>query len=132
MRSLTPFGITQEKADVRDGSGLSHETTISAEAFTNFLYHIQSAEWFPSCYESLPIAGEADRMIGGTLHELMDGIDVHAITGTIVVVSSLSVYITSANRKKYIVSILLNNVHGDQDENIKEVEDEIIRMLDNA
>src|SRR5699024_9317135 len=39
MKALRPFGITQENADVRDGSGLSHATTISAEAFTNFLYH---------------------------------------------------------------------------------------------
>lgn len=132
MKALRPFGITQDNVDIRDGSGLSHATTISAQVFTNFLYRIQSAEWFPSFYESLPIAGEADPMVGGTLHERMEGIHVHAKTGTIEGVSTLSGYVTTSKGKKYIVSILLNNVHGNHDETIKEVEDEIIRILDNA
>lgn len=129
MQLLKPYGIKEDLVDVRDGSGLSHATTISANVFTTFLYNIQNTDWFPIFLHSLPIAGAEERMTGGTLRERMKQIDIRAKTGTIDGVSSLSGYMTSHTGKKVIVSILLNNVHGKYDETIKDVEDEIVSIL---
>lgn len=129
MKILQPYGIEEDHVDVRDGSGLSHGTTISAKAFTNFLYNIQSEEWFSIFLHSLPIAGEEDRMIGGTLSERMPNIHLRAKTGTIDGVSTLSGYLTTKTGEQWIVSILLNNVHEKDSETIKEVEDKMIALL---
>lgn len=128
-KQLQSLGVNVDGIDIRDGSGLSSATTVSAEIFTSFLYKIQSSSWFESFVHSLPVSGEKNRMVGGTLSERLYGLDVRAKTGTIYGVSTLSGYMTTNSGEKRIFSILLNNVHEKDDETIKEVEDAIVSIL---
>lgn len=128
---LKHFGVDQAFIDIRDGSGLSQATTVPAQVFTTFLFNVQSAPWFPHFFRSLPIGGEEDRMTGGTLHERLKGIDVHAKTGTISGVSTLSGYVTTLSGKKLIFSILLNNIHEQDEDHIKDIEDKLVTCIAN-
>lgn len=129
---LREFGVDPDLVDLRDGSGLSQATTVPAKVFTTFLYHVQSAPWFPHFFHSLPIGGEEDRMKSGTLHERLKGIDVQAKTGTISGVSTLSGYVTTRAGKKRIFSILLNNIHERDEEHIKDIEDALVTCIANG
>ncbi|MCG5104095.1 D-alanyl-D-alanine carboxypeptidase/D-alanyl-D-alanine endopeptidase [Oceanobacillus alkalisoli] len=129
---VTEIGVERESFLLRDGSGMSHKTLISANNITHILYNIQSENWFDVFEYSLPVAGETDRLIGGTLRnrltkEPAKG-NVKAKTGLITGVSTLSGYVTSLDGEKLIFSILLNN-HLGSSESIQEIENEIVMVL---
>lgn len=98
---LEDIGIDPSKLVIRDGSGISHVTLIPANVITDLLCRIQDRNWFTSFYRSLPVAGNGDRMIGGTLHDRMYGLPVVAKTGTIMGVSTLSGYLTTRQGKNW-------------------------------
>src|SRR5699024_2977017 len=66
---LTKFGVYTDTLIIRDGSGISHATLIPVNEMSKLLHEIQNEPWFPSFLNSLPVAGEAERMVGGTLRE---------------------------------------------------------------
>ena len=118
-------------ADIRlsDGSGLSRGNQVPAEDFAHFLYTIQDADWFDPWYEEMPVACAGERMIGGTLNARMcdtpaEG-NVRAKTGTLTGVTALGGYVTDADGRELIFSILFNN-HLD---GVKDIEDEIAVAL---
>lgn len=110
---LQEFGVNTNTIVLRDGSGMSHKNLVSADELTTLLYHIQGKGWFPAFEASLPIAGAADRMVGGTLRNRMGkGLtngNVKAKTGSITGVSTLSGYVTSKDGTELIFSIMINN-----------------------
>ncbi|MFS0672237.1 D-alanyl-D-alanine carboxypeptidase/D-alanyl-D-alanine-endopeptidase [Ornithinibacillus sp. 179-J 7C1 HS] len=114
-KTLEKLGVDTSKLVIRDGSGISHVTLIPPNVISDFLFRIQEKKWFDSFYRSLPVAGEADRMIGGTLHERMFGLNVHAKTGTIMGVSTLSGYLTTDEGEELIFSIMLNNLLDEEE-----------------
>lgn len=124
---LTKFGVNPGTLVIRDGSGISHVNLIPANELTQLLYHVQKEDWFPTFVNSLPIAGNMDKMIGGTLRNRMKTLDVKAKTGTLSTVTSLAGYVETKDSETVIVSILLNNLI-DEDKG-KEVEDRIIEMI---
>lgn len=91
---------------------------------------MQREEWFLAFLDSLPVAGNADRMNGGTLQNRMHGLHVQAKTGTIHGVSTLSGYAETKTGEQLIFSIMINNLL-DEDEG-KEVEDELLEIIVNA
>ncbi|MFD1452114.1 D-alanyl-D-alanine carboxypeptidase/D-alanyl-D-alanine endopeptidase [Oceanobacillus sojae] len=125
--NLAPYRINLDTIQLKDGSGISAANFIPAEELTHLLFEIQEENWFPEFLKSLPIAGEEDKMVGGTLRKRMKGLEVRAKTGTIEGTSTLSGYLTNVNGERLIFSVLFNHLL-DEDKG-KELEDELIALL---
>jgi D-alanyl-D-alanine carboxypeptidase/D-alanyl-D-alanine-endopeptidase (penicillin-binding protein 4) len=72
----------------------------------------------------LPISAQSDRFVGGTLRSRMVGTPaagrVHAKTGSLTGVTALSGYVTDADGKRLIFSIMQNNLVGFDGEQIED------------
>ncbi|MEV5496824.1 D-alanyl-D-alanine carboxypeptidase/D-alanyl-D-alanine-endopeptidase [Nonomuraea fuscirosea] len=116
--------------NMRDGSGLSRRDGFSPGSIVQLLSAVRAKPWFSTWYEALPIAGNADRFTGGTLRSRMGGTpaadNVHAKTGSLTGVTSLSGYVTSADGEPLIFSIMLNQYLSGSP---KDIEDKIAVRL---
>lgn len=110
---LTDYGADTDNIQLRDGSGISDNTFIPVAELSSLLYRFQDAVWYPDYEESLPIAGESERFIGGTLRNRMldDSTkgNVKGKTGSLTGVSALSGYVTTADGEELIFSFMMNN-----------------------
>jgi len=127
---LPAFGLDPAKLSLRDGSGLSRMDQISPDQLTTLLSAAADRPWFPTWYEALPIAGKADRLVGGTLRSRMRGTaaegTVHAKTGSLTGVSGLSGYVNTAGGERWVFSMVTNNSIG---VNVKTLEDTVAVRL---
>lgn len=102
------LGLNPDDYSFADGSGVSRYNLVNAELLVELLKYMYKTPYFNLFYNSLPVAG-----IDGTLEKRM--IDskaqdnVHAKTGTIQGVSTLSGYVTSAEGDLIAFSILIQN-----------------------
>lgn len=126
---LPNLGVNPKNLVIRDGSGISHVNLVPANEISMLLFHAQQKKWFPAFLDSLPIAGNSDKMIGGTLRKRMQTLNVKAKTGTITTVSSLSGYVETKKGETLIFSILINNLL--EDDNGKVIEDQIVEIIAN-
>ncbi|MFB4169566.1 D-alanyl-D-alanine carboxypeptidase/D-alanyl-D-alanine-endopeptidase [Virgibacillus sp. JSM 102003] len=124
---LTKMGMNTGSLMIRDGSGISHATLIPPNEISKLLYAVQSQSWYDSYLHSLPIAGKADRMTGGTLRSRMEDKNIQAKTGTIYGVSTLSGMVETESGEKLIFSIMLNNLLDEEDG--PEIEDKIVELI---
>ncbi|MDR4886157.1 D-alanyl-D-alanine carboxypeptidase/D-alanyl-D-alanine-endopeptidase [Fredinandcohnia sp. QZ13] len=128
---LRKIGVDPSSMVIRDGSGISHVNLVSANDISKFLYSAQNQEWFPTFLHSLPIAGNSERLVGGSLRYRLKNPEmagkVKAKTGTITTVSSLSGYLKTRSGEDLIFSILLNNLMNDA--HGKPIEDKIVTLL---
>lgn len=103
-----------DTADLRlyDGSGLGRADLTTGRQTTNLLLALQSKPWFATWYAALPIAGEPDQLVGGTLRNRMVGTaaagNLHGKTGSLTGVSSLSGYVTDAKGRLLVFSMMSN------------------------
>jgi serine-type D-Ala-D-Ala carboxypeptidase/endopeptidase (penicillin-binding protein 4) len=101
-------GIPEGDVVQTDGSGLSRHDLVTPRAFVALLEYAQKQAWFPAFLASLPVAG-AD----GTLNERMKGPPlagkIHAKTGSVTHVRTLSGYAETPGGRKLIFSFLSNN-----------------------
>jgi serine-type D-Ala-D-Ala carboxypeptidase/endopeptidase (penicillin-binding protein 4) len=96
-----------------DGSGLSRMNLVSSQTLTDLLLAASKQPWFDAWYNALPIAGNRERMTGGSLRfrlrETPAANNLHAKTGSMAGVSSLGGYITDAHGRRLVFSMISNN-----------------------
>jgi len=104
-------GIPEGDVIQTDGSGLSRHDLVTPRAFVALLEYAQKQPWFPEFHASLPVAGE-----DGTLNERMKepplARQIHAKTGSVTHVRTLSGYAETPGGRKLIFSFLSNNQGG--------------------
>ncbi|MGI8314253.1 D-alanyl-D-alanine carboxypeptidase/D-alanyl-D-alanine endopeptidase [Halobacillus mangrovi] len=126
---LNTNGVNADTMRLRDGSGMSHVNMVPANEISNLLYQVKEKDWFPAYLKSLPVAGNSERFVGGTLRYRMDETaaedNVRAKTGSLTGVTSLSGYVTSADGEELIFSVVLNNYL----ESVQVIEDQIAVTL---
>jgi len=107
-RQLAAWGIAPTSFAVRDGSGLSRHDYIAPDAIVRVLDAMRKTQNFAVFRDALPLAG-----VDGTIANRMRGTaaagNVHAKTGFVDKARSLSGYVTTANGRVLIFSLLCNN-----------------------
>ncbi len=111
---LGTMGIGTDNFSYADGSGLSRLNLVSADALIQILKSMHQRRDFPYFYNALSIAG-----VDGTLETRMKGTkaenNVHAKTGTLAGVSSLSGYVRTADNEMLAFAFIANNYLGSKD-----------------
>jgi D-alanyl-D-alanine carboxypeptidase/D-alanyl-D-alanine-endopeptidase (penicillin-binding protein 4) len=102
---LDGAGVPHSAYKIFDGSGVSHQNGVSADAFTMLLRYLYTRKDLFNAYaQTLPAAG-----IDGTLKGRMAGTsaegNLRAKTGTLNGVTSLAGYVTNADNEVLIFSI---------------------------
>lgn len=114
--ALGGLGVSASALRMVDGSGLSTMDSVPPVELTNLLRTARQKPWFDPWYQALPIAGVADRMIGGTLRHRMAGTraagNLHGKTGSMTGVDALSGYVTAADGERLVFSVVFNNFLG--------------------
>ena len=105
------LGLDTSAIDLVDGSGLSRFDLITPHVVVGLLRAMhEKADW-QAYYDSLPIAG-----VDGSLRNRMKGTpaanNVHAKTGSLGGVSSLSGYVKSMGGDLYVFTVIMNNFPG--------------------
>jgi D-alanyl-D-alanine carboxypeptidase/D-alanyl-D-alanine-endopeptidase (penicillin-binding protein 4) len=94
-----------------DASGLSRHDLVTPRAIVNLLSFAQKQSWFEVYYGSLPVAG-----VDGTLEDRMKNTPaagrIHAKTGSVEHVRTLSGFAETPGGRRLIFSFLSNNQGG--------------------
>jgi D-alanyl-D-alanine carboxypeptidase/D-alanyl-D-alanine-endopeptidase (penicillin-binding protein 4) len=124
------LGVDTSRLNLTDGSGLSRSNRATPLQVSRVLRAVQSKTWFLALYNALPIAGQPDPWVGGTLAARMKGTaaagNVHGKTGTLTGATALSGYVRDPAGQRLIFSIILNNYTGSAP---KDIEDKITVRL---
>ena len=111
---LKTAGLRPEALVLDDGSGLSRNDMITAEASVQLLTFMSKHRYAAVFRDALPIAG-----IDGTLRNRMRGTpaenNLRAKTGSLSSAASLGGYLTTAAGEKLVFSIMVNNYPRDFD-----------------
>lgn len=106
--TLTGWGIPEDAYVYVDGSGLSRYDYVAPEAIAAVLVGISRHPDFEAFYQALPIAG-----VDGTISARMRGTaaagNVHAKTGSIANVRSLSGYVTTRDGERMVFVMMANH-----------------------
>ena len=125
---LAAIGVDTTNMMLYDGSGVSWYNAISPDAMAQLLVKMsRDTDLFKDFYGSLPVAG-----VDGTLKSRMKGTsaegNVHAKTGSLTGVSSLSGYATSADGRPLAFSILCNHFPSKLSV-LRDMQDKIMELL---
>ncbi|MBP2357228.1 D-alanyl-D-alanine carboxypeptidase/D-alanyl-D-alanine-endopeptidase (penicillin-binding protein 4) [Kribbella aluminosa] len=107
------LGVDTSRIRLSDGSGLSRKVNVTADSITDVLIGAQKESWWKQWYDALPIAGNPNRFVGGTLRSRMQNTpaanNLHGKTGSLTGVTSLSGYVTDKDGRKLVFSMISNN-----------------------
>jgi D-alanyl-D-alanine carboxypeptidase/D-alanyl-D-alanine-endopeptidase (penicillin-binding protein 4) len=105
---LREAGLSPANLVLTDGSGLSRNDMITAEATIQLLTYMQRHRYASIFRDALPIAG-----VDGTLRNRFKGTvaqnNLRAKTGSLSAAASLSGYVTTAAGENLVFSIMVNN-----------------------
>lgn len=107
-RTLMGLGLTAEQIAYRDGSGLSRHDYLTPRAVIRVLDAMQRAPWGDGYRMALPLAG-VDGTIANRMKNTPAARNVNAKTGTLDKARSLSGYVTTADGRVLLFSMLCNN-----------------------
>jgi len=128
-KMIEQIGLDPKDYYLVDGSGVSHYNVVSAELLVNILryFYKEKPELYEILYNSFPIGG-----VDGTLEKRMKNTlaekNVHAKTGNLTGVSTLTGYLTTKKNHKLAFSIMMQNYVGSSSK-AKELQDEICKIL---
>jgi D-alanyl-D-alanine carboxypeptidase/D-alanyl-D-alanine-endopeptidase (penicillin-binding protein 4) len=105
---LIAWGAPADGFVVRDGSGLSRYNVVSPETIVKVLDAMRQSPHYRIFHAVLPIAG-VDGTIRNRMRDTPAQNNLHAKTGTLNMVRSLSGYVTAADGRQLIVSMLANH-----------------------
>jgi D-alanyl-D-alanine carboxypeptidase/D-alanyl-D-alanine-endopeptidase (penicillin-binding protein 4) len=104
-------GIAPDDVMQTDGSGLSRHDLVTPRAIATLLRYAQGQTWFAPYYRSLPVAG-----VDGSLQDRMKATvaagRIHAKTGSVEHVRTLSGFAETPSGRRLIFSFLGNNQGG--------------------
>jgi serine-type D-Ala-D-Ala carboxypeptidase/endopeptidase (penicillin-binding protein 4) len=104
-------GVSPDDVIQSDASGLSRHDLVTPRAIVALLTFAQMQPWFETYYNSLPVAG-----VDGTLEDRMKNTPaaghIHAKTGSVEHVRTLSGFAETASGRRLIFSFLSNNQGG--------------------
>lgn len=102
------WGLPRRELAQADGSGLSRYNLVAPELLIALLEHMRRSPNYATFYAALPVAG-----VDGTLASRMKNTplqgNVHAKTGTVSNVRSLSGYMTTAAGEPMVFSMIVNH-----------------------
>jgi serine-type D-Ala-D-Ala carboxypeptidase/endopeptidase (penicillin-binding protein 4) len=109
---LKEAGLNPDALALSDGSGLSRNDMVSAEATVQLLSYMNKRKYATMWRDALPIAG-----VDGTLRTRFRGTvaenNLRGKTGSLSSAASLSGYVTTAAGENLAFSIMVNNYPGD-------------------
>jgi serine-type D-Ala-D-Ala carboxypeptidase/endopeptidase (penicillin-binding protein 4) len=105
---LRSWGAQSDGFLVWDGSGLSRQDLVSPETIVHVLDAMRRGPYAQLYYDALPVAG-VDGTLRGRMRSTTGEANVRGKTGTLSNVRSLSGYVTTADGRMLIFSVLCNN-----------------------
>jgi serine-type D-Ala-D-Ala carboxypeptidase/endopeptidase (penicillin-binding protein 4) len=130
LKRLTEFiqraGIRPEQVRLEDGAGLSRSGLVTPAATVQLLFYMSRHKTAQLFRDSLPEAG-TDGTLRNRLKELKGKL--HAKTGTIRYVNTLSGYVTTAVGEELAFSLMLNAYNPPSGPNARDEIDAIPRLL---
>jgi D-alanyl-D-alanine carboxypeptidase/D-alanyl-D-alanine-endopeptidase (penicillin-binding protein 4) len=102
------WGLPAEELRLADGSGLSRYDLVTPRLLVGILTHMRSSPHWQLWYASLPVGGEDGTLRTRMADPPLRG-NVHAKTGTLTGVRSLSGYLTTASGEPLVFSFLVND-----------------------
>lgn len=122
---IEPNGVDTGPIRQVDGSGISRHNMMTTNMLTDLLVGAKKADWFDTWYGALPIAcGDgtlASRMCGTPAAD-----NVRAKTGSMTSVSALSGYVTDADGRELVFSVITNDYLYST---VKDIEDKIAAAI---
>lgn len=114
---------------MKDGCGLSPQTTVTADLMTDLLVQVSREPFFPAFYESIAVLGR-----DGTLRNLGKKTraagNVRAKSGTIGGVRGYAGYFTAKDGEKYAFALYLENYDTDFGSPAKVMEKLMVQLVD--
>ena len=123
------IGVDKGTVLLEEGSGLSRGCLVTPSSSVKLLTHMSKHRCAEIFRDALPIAG-----VDGTLKSRFKGTfaekNVHAKTGTIEFVNTISGYVTTRGGEHLVFSVMLNNYHPPSQKYSGRADaDEVVRML---
>lgn len=125
---LTSIGIDRDNFEILEGSGLSRYNYVTSDTYIQLLkYMYDQVKTFEYFYASLPVGG-----VDGTLKDRMTNTEaeknIHAKTGTINSVSTLTGYAVSRDNELLIFYIAMNGF-GTNATTVRKKQDAICELI---
>lgn len=121
---LRGLGVDPGRVQQVDGSGLSPMDSVSPAQLALLLDNVRQRPWFREFDAALPVAGNPDHLVGGTLRSRMIGTpaegNVHGKTGSMTGVTSLSGSVTAADGRPLVFSVLFNDFLSDSPDDLQD------------